>query len=154
MKKHRGFQGQQRRPVPNVIQQKLPQALSFHQQGMLFDAKKIYEEILKQRRNHFDALYMLGVIAYQTKNMDQAEELIGKAIKINPNSTMAYSNRGNVLQGLKRLDEALASYDKAIALKSDNADQAMSVGCNAARQARGKLPCFHPTCVNPAMAAR
>ena len=31
----------------------------------------------------------------------------------------AYNNRGNALKDLKRLEEALASYDKAIALKPD-----------------------------------
>ena len=96
--------------------------MAFHQKGMLSDAKKIYEDILKQQPNHFDALHLLGVIAGQTKNLHQAEELIGKAIKINPNDAAAYSNRGNALKDLKRVDEALASYDKAIALKPDYAE--------------------------------
>ena len=122
MKKNRGFQGPPQRQVPNVIQLKLQQALALHQQGVLSGAKKIYEDILKQRPNYFDALHLLGVIAYQTKNLHQAEELIGKAIKVNPNDAAAYSNLGNVLQDLKRLDEALASYGKAIALKPDYAD--------------------------------
>src|SRR5262249_28341355 len=34
----------------------------------------------------------------------------------------AFSNRGNALTELKRFDEALASYDKAIALKPDYAE--------------------------------
>jgi protein O-GlcNAc transferase len=122
LKKNRGFQGLPQRQVPNVIQQKLQQAIALHQQGMLSDAKKIYEDILKQRPYHFDALHFLGVIAYQTKNLHQAEELIGKAIKVNPNDAATYSNRGIALQDLKRLDEALASYDKAIALKPDYAE--------------------------------
>ena len=75
--------------------------------------------LYRQRPDHFDALHLLGVIAYQTKNLRQAEELIGKAIKVNPNVAIAYSSRGNALKDLKRLDEALASYDKAIALKPD-----------------------------------
>jgi len=65
---------------------------------------------------------MLGVIAFQTKNLTLADELIGKAIEINPNVASAYSNRGNALKELKRLDDALANYDKAIALKPDYAE--------------------------------
>ena len=122
MKKNRGFQGPPQRKVSNVIQQELRQALALHQQGKLSDAKKIHKEILKQRPNHFDALHLLGVIAYQTKNLHQAEELIGKAIKVNPNNAAAYSNRGTALKDLKRLDEAIASYDKAIALKPNYAE--------------------------------
>jgi protein O-GlcNAc transferase len=118
LKKNRGFQGySQQRQVPNIIQKKLQQAFALHQRGMLSDAKKIYEEILKQTPNHFDALHLLGVVANQTKNLHQAEKLFGKAIKVNPNFSDTYYNRGIALQGLKRLDEALASYDKALALK-------------------------------------
>jgi protein O-GlcNAc transferase len=122
LKKRRGFQDPPQRHIPDAIQQKLQQALVLHQQGILSDAKKIYEDILKRTPNCFDALHLLGVIAYQTKNLDQAKELIGKAIKANPNNAAAYSNRGNVLQDLKRFDEALISYDKAIALKPDYAE--------------------------------
>jgi tetratricopeptide (TPR) repeat protein len=39
-----------------------------------------------------------------------------------PDYAEAFCGRGAALQALKRLDEALASYDKAIALKSDFAD--------------------------------
>ena len=38
----------------------------------------------------------------------------------------SFKNRGNALQELKRLDEALASYDKALALKPETAHRADS----------------------------
>ena len=41
---------------------------------------------------------------------------------IRPDYAEVYSNRGNALQDLKRSEEALASYDKAIALKPDYAE--------------------------------
>ena len=66
---------------------------------------------------HFDALHLLGVVAYQAGNPLQAVELIGKAIEINPNSSAAYNNRGNVLQSLERLHEALDSFDHTSELK-------------------------------------
>ena len=122
MKKNRGFQGPPQRQALNAIQQKLQKASALHRQGMLSNAKTIYEDILEQKPNHFDALHLLGVIAYQTRNLHQAEELIGKAIKANPNDAAAYSNHGNVLQDLKRFDEALACYNKAIKLKPDYAE--------------------------------
>ena len=34
----------------------------------------------------------------------------------------AYNNRGNALQDLKRFEEALASYDKALAIRPDYAE--------------------------------
>jgi predicted O-linked N-acetylglucosamine transferase (SPINDLY family) len=96
--------------------------LTSHQSGQLAQAKAAYEQVLAKQPKHFDALHLLGVVAAQTKNPALATELIGKAIDINPNSASAFNNRGNALKELKRLDDALASYDKAIYLKPDYAD--------------------------------
>jgi hypothetical protein len=43
-------------------------------------------------------------------------------LKVNSKNAPAFNNRGLALQELKRLDEALASYDKALALKPDFAE--------------------------------
>ena len=91
-------------------------ALALHQKGQLAQAKAGYQQILKIQPEHFDSLHLLGVIAKQTNNPQQAVELIDKAIEINPNVAATYSNRGNALKELKQLDAAVASYDKAIAL--------------------------------------
>ena len=96
--------------------------LNFHQKGELAQAKAAYEQVLKTQPKHFDALHLLGLIAFQTRDPFLAEELIRRAIKINPNVASVHYNQGAMLQKLKRLDEALASYDKAIALKPDYAD--------------------------------
>jgi protein O-GlcNAc transferase len=122
LKSNNGFQDPPQRQVASVIEEKLQQAFTLHQRRRLSEAKIICEDILARRPNHFDALHLLGVIAYQTTNLHQAEELIGHAIKINPNNAGAYYNRGNALKDLKRLDEAIASYDKAITLKPDFAE--------------------------------
>ena len=41
------------------------------------------------------------------------------ALALKPDYADAYANRGNILKDLKRLDEALASYESAIALNPD-----------------------------------
>ena len=43
-------------------------------------------------------------------------------LRIDPKAASAHNNRGNALRELKRLDEALASYDEALALKPDYAE--------------------------------
>jgi predicted O-linked N-acetylglucosamine transferase (SPINDLY family) len=96
--------------------------LSSHQIGQLAQAKIAYEQVLAKQPKHFEALHLLGVVAAQINNPALAAELIGKAIEINPNSALAFNNRGNALQALKRLDDALSSYDKAITLKPDYAE--------------------------------
>jgi tetratricopeptide (TPR) repeat protein len=103
------------------VQAKFQEGLTLHQNAQLARAQAIYEQILKLQPRHFDALLLLGVIAIQTGNPSQAVELIGKAIEINPNKAVAYSNRGNALRDLKQLHAALESYDRAIALQPNYA---------------------------------
>ena len=67
-------------------QAKLSEAVALHQQGRLEPAKQIYVEILQGNPKHFDALHLLGVIAYQMKYYQEAADLIGMAIEINPKS--------------------------------------------------------------------
>jgi protein O-GlcNAc transferase len=123
LKKNRGFGGPPRRQqFPGPTEQKLQQAIAFHQRGMLPDAKRLYEEILKQRPKHFDALHLLGVLACQTGDLGRGEELIAQAIKVDPDNALAYLNRGNALKDLRRLDDALSCYNKAVALKSNLVD--------------------------------
>ena len=106
-------------PLDPEIAKIFQHGFSSHQHGQLVQAKAAYEQVLAKQPKHFNALHLLGVVAKQTKNPALADELIGKAIEINPNSASAYNNLGAVLQDLKRLDDALASYDKAITLKPD-----------------------------------
>ena len=105
-----------------TIDQALQQAIALHQQGRIGEAKERYEEVLKASPQNADALHLLGVVAYQTKNYQAAVDLIGRAIENNPNQAAYYSNRGNALRDLKQLEAALDSYDKAISLKPDYAE--------------------------------
>jgi protein O-GlcNAc transferase len=119
---------QSQQPAPQLVELDPETAIVFqhglasHQRGQLAQAKTAYEQVLAKQPQHFDAWHLLGVIAAQSNNPTLAEELIGKAIEINPNCAPAFSNRGNALQELKRFDEAISSFDKAIALKPDYAD--------------------------------
>ena len=93
------------------------QALALHQQGRLADAEQGYQLVLRRQPHHFDATYLLGVIALQTRRLEPAVELFGKAIALRPEFAEAHNNRGAALADLSRLDEALANYDRAIALQ-------------------------------------
>lgn len=109
-------------PIPTNLPAMLKQAIAYHQQGNLPQARALYEQVLRfQPRNH-DALHLLGVIAGQSNDPQRAVELIGKAIQINPKVAGFYSNRGNALKDLQRYEEAVASYDKAVGLKPDFAE--------------------------------
>jgi len=99
---------------------RLNEAFVLHQQGLLEQAKEIYDGILKDDPRHFDALHLLGVIAHQKKDHRVALVLIDKAIKINPTHAAAHSNRGNVLIKLHHFNEALKSLNLALSLDSND----------------------------------
>src|SRR5215469_13298945 len=100
-----------------MVQEKFQQGLVFHRQGKLAEAERRYEEVLRLEPDNFGALYLLGLVAFQTCRPERGVELTTKAIAVNPNAVEAHTNLGNGLRDLKRFQEALASYDKVIALK-------------------------------------
>ena len=115
-------QPQAQKPAAAALQAKLNQGMALHRQGKLADAERCYGEVLQRQPDHFDALHLLGVIARQTRRTERGVELIKRAIGLNPKVAAAHSNLGNALMDLKRPADALASYDKAIALKPDFAE--------------------------------
>ena len=97
-------------------------AVSLHRQGRLDEAEKIYRRVLKNDRNDFNALHLLGMLNHQRGKSGEAYSLITSALKLHPRSPDALSNLAFVLHALKRDDEALASIDKALEIAPDHLD--------------------------------
>jgi predicted O-linked N-acetylglucosamine transferase (SPINDLY family) len=93
--------------------------LRLHQKGEWAKAQAVYEHLLAQQPQHFDALHGLGLLAARSQNHALAQALIGKAIEINPDSAFAHYNRAQALQELHQLEEAIACYDAVSALQPD-----------------------------------
>ena len=100
----------------------IEEAVALHRQGRLDEAEKLYNRILKLRRDHFDALHLLGMLNHQRGKAGEAQRLIAAALRVNPRSPEALSNLALVLHALKRDTEALASIDKALALAPGHLD--------------------------------
>jgi predicted O-linked N-acetylglucosamine transferase (SPINDLY family) len=97
--------------------QLLRSAMAHHQAGRLQEAESIYLTM----PDSADALNLLGVIAAQTGNSALAVERITRAISANPGDAGYYCNLGAAYQALNRLDDAVASYRQALALRPDYA---------------------------------
>jgi predicted O-linked N-acetylglucosamine transferase (SPINDLY family) len=91
------------------------------QQGRLAEARGIFLRIIEQDPTHFDALNLLGVLAGQARNFEQAVKYFDAAISVAPDNPAPYCNRGLALKEMNHPDAALASFSRAIALKSGDA---------------------------------
>lgn len=67
------------------------------------------------------ALYAKSIAAYRRSEKDKAVSLINQVLASEPNNPYAHEIKGQMLRDFGRLDEAAASYRKAISLKPDAA---------------------------------
>jgi predicted O-linked N-acetylglucosamine transferase (SPINDLY family) len=105
---------------PSEIVKWLDEGLALHRLGKLPEAKVIYERILQEQSNHFDALQLLATAYRQQNNAQTALMHFDKALQVNQTNAVVFNNRGNALRDLNRLDEALKSFDEAIRLQPDH----------------------------------
>jgi predicted O-linked N-acetylglucosamine transferase (SPINDLY family) len=107
------------------LRDKFEEAHAFHKSGQLNEAHSVYETILKTLPGSFQALISLGLIAGQRNNPRKALEFLAKAIDCDPGNKqacVAHMNMGFALTQLGNLEDALASYARAIAIKPDYAE--------------------------------
>ena len=94
--------------------QAMQRAIAAYGQGKWAEAEAWCQRVLDGHAGHFGALNLLGVIAAQTHRAQDAAEFFGRAVAANPTDAAALCNHGSILQSIGRLDEALASYDRAL----------------------------------------
>jgi predicted O-linked N-acetylglucosamine transferase (SPINDLY family) len=82
------------------------------------------------------ALYLLGVTAYRTGDIDAALSLIEQAIRCEPTAAHQHHARGAILQRQGRVEEALAAYEDAIHLQPDYVEAHLNRGVVLQQQAR------------------
>jgi predicted O-linked N-acetylglucosamine transferase (SPINDLY family) len=105
--------------VNNDTHTRFAQALALHQTGRLDEAGILYEKIIASDGRHTGALTNLGFICLQRGDREGCIRLLGQSLEIIPNQPAALNVLGMALQDLNRIDQALVSYDRAVALKPD-----------------------------------
>jgi tetratricopeptide (TPR) repeat protein len=102
-----------------LIQQKLEEAYAHHSEGFTSQAKHLYEEVLALQPDNFDALYMLGLLAYESGKIADGLDLLKKAMIAQPENAEVCCQVGNGFYKLGNLDDAIAHYQQAVKLKSN-----------------------------------
>ncbi len=76
---------------------------------------------------HADTLHLMGLLSLHAKQYDHALEWISRAIRREP-KTDYLTSLGNMLLQQGRREDALATFDKAVQLKPDDADLWRNLG--------------------------
>jgi tetratricopeptide (TPR) repeat protein len=106
----------------------LKDALEQHRSGRLDEAAQRYRHILSSEPGHADCLHLLGMVAFQRGDAEQAVESIRRAIAIHRTAASYYSNLGNVLQSQEKMGEAEACYRRALDIRPDQTEVHLNLG--------------------------
>ena len=92
-------------------------AQALHRSGRLAEARDRYVRVLAEAPRHGGALHMLGLLAFQSGETEQAVTLLAQAAAVDPDVPSLHVNLGFALTAAGRLTEAEASHRKALALR-------------------------------------
>lgn len=98
------------------LSQLLIEGFRLHQSGQLVRAEEIYLQILKQGDNRFNALQLLGALALQQGDYQNALHYLNAALDLNPHYALLLYNLGLVTEKLNQFPQALDYYKRAITL--------------------------------------
>lgn len=90
-------------------------AVQRFRQSEIAEAEVLFRQILARNPRHGKAQHYLGVCCYQRGDYDAAVLHIRAALETDGASPFAHSNLGLALKRLQRMEEAVASFDAAIA---------------------------------------
>jgi len=97
----------------------LEAAVAHHHAGRLADAETLYRKVLAAAPDNPDALHLLGVVALQRGNAQEAVDLISQSLAHRPDDPHALNHLGEGYRLLGFLDEAKTCFEKTLALNSD-----------------------------------
>ena len=103
-------------------------AIELQSCGLTCEADRAYCAILAEQPRHAGALQLLGALCQQQGRHDEALDLIGRAIAVNPSNAVFHNNYGAALLSLERFAEAEESFRRALAIRQDYGDALANFG--------------------------
>jgi tetratricopeptide (TPR) repeat protein len=97
-------------------------AVEHHRAGRLLEAESLYRAVLISEPDRADALYLLGQIAGQRGELDDAAALFSSAAKADPANSVYHASLASIQYGRGRPNEAVDSYRRAIEADPRRAD--------------------------------
>ena len=108
-----------------------------HRDGSLAEAERMYRQVLRWQTDNADAYHLLGLLAAQLDESNDALALFARAIELDPGVPEFHANQGNVLKIKSLLDEAETAFTRALSLRPDFPEALMNLA--TVRRNRGDL---------------
>jgi protein O-GlcNAc transferase len=89
--------------------------------GMIDESRKRFQQVLKANPNNYEALYGLGRLEHEQKQLGQAKQYFSQAIQLKPGDIAALIALGNTCRSAGDLDAALEAYDRILNINPDHA---------------------------------
>jgi tetratricopeptide (TPR) repeat protein len=93
----------------------LQEAVALHRRGVVVEAGALYSALLQAEPHHTDAHYYLGLISCQQRRLAYGAERARRALSGDPGHARAHVPLGRALGALGQHEDALASFDRALA---------------------------------------
>ncbi len=106
----------------------LRQAFDLHQAGRHTDAERLYGDVLRRDPGNPDALHLLGMLCLDCGQPQPAAGLIAKAIQQRPLEPVYYNTLGNAFRALRKREQAMVCFRKAISLRHDFGEALTNLG--------------------------
>ncbi len=94
----------------------LQQALTHHRAGRLAEAEMLYARVRTHAPNHFDALHLSGLVAYQQGRMPEAINRLERALRADPRHAACTMRLGLAYLGAQRMTEAERTLRRSVTL--------------------------------------
>jgi tetratricopeptide (TPR) repeat protein len=111
-----------------LVKEHLSLGVAFYRSGMLEDAARELDQVLEREPEHAEALHRLALIAFRARRFATALERLDRIPEPIRASYPVLRNRALTLEMLQRYDEALATLERAAALRPGDAEVGLARG--------------------------
>src|SRR5215218_9227965 len=120
-------------PSATSLQAEVDHLVALYQRGRLTEVAQRCEKLVR-RHPRLDMLYnILGAACIGLEDFAKADTALAKAAMLDPSDAEIHNNHGIALGSLGRLEEAIAAYRRALAIRPDYAEAHYNLG-NACRK--------------------
>ena len=96
--------------------------------GRLKLAEETYKKVIKNDKDNIDALRLLGLLAFKTKDYDISERLFMRVLEIDPTFSLAWDNLAKLFRVQNKLSKSIPAFENLIKLDPYNFEALVSLG--------------------------